>query len=181
MIGDLLYQFAEWLRTTWITDLATWLENTMLSQWIVNHFWAIPTIQVFHISALAALFGSALMINLKILGIGGSGFNYADTAKRFVPWMNWGFVVLLISGLGLIVGEPIRELPNPIFWLKMALIVITLPISLIFNAQVAKVEATGRLSATGSLPAHYKIGAFLLIALWCAIMFGGRWIAYAPV
>jgi len=175
MIGDLLFQFAEWLRSTFLNDLAFWLETTALSQWIVTNFWAIPAIQVFHISALAALFGSALMINLKVLGIGGSGASYADTAKRFVPWMNWGFVVLLISGLGLIVGEPIRELPNPIFWVKMILIVITLPISLLFNARVARVEASGAL--TGS----YKFGAALLIVLWCSIMFGGRWIAYAPV
>jgi hypothetical protein len=181
MIGDLLYQFAEWLRTTWITDLATWLEATALTQWIVTHFWAIPTIQVFHISAIAALFGSVLMLNLKVLGIGGSGISYADTAKRFLPWINWGFVVLLVSGLGLVVGEPIRELPNPIFWIKMGLIVVTLPISLAFNARVAKVEAAGKLSATGSLSASYKLGAFLLIVLWCAIMFSGRWIAYAPV
>lgn len=181
MIGDLLYLFAEWLRSTFLNDLAFWIEGTALSQWIVTNFWAIPAIQVFHISALAALFGSALMINLKVLGIGGSGFSYADTAKRFVPWMNWGFVVLLLSGLGLIIGEPIRELPNPIFWLKMGLIVITLPISLIFNAKVAKAEIAGKMSATGSLSGSYKFGAFLLIVLWCGVMFGGRWIAYAPV
>lgn len=181
MIGDLLYQFAEWLRSTFLSDLAFWIEGTALSQWIVTNFWAIPAIQVFHISAIAALFGSVLMINLKVLGIGGSGLSYADTARRFVPWINWGFIVLLVSGLGLIVGEPVRELPNPIFWIKMGLIVITLPISLLFNADVVKAEAAGRLSATGSLSALYKITAFALIVLWCAIMFGGRWIAYAPV
>jgi len=175
MIGDLLFQFAEWLRSTWLNELATWLETTALSQWIVNNFWSIPIIQVFHISALAALFGSVLMINLKVLGIGGSHRSYAETAKRFRPWINWGFVVLLLSGVLLIVGEPIRELPNPIFWVKMALIVITLPISLAFNARVAKVEASGALAVS------YKLGAVLLIVLWCAIMFGGRWIAYAPV
>lgn len=175
MIGDLLYQFAEWLRATWLNELATWLEGTALSQWIVTNFWAIPVIQVFHISALAALFGSALMINLKVLGIGGPATSYAETARRFVPWMNWGFVVLLLSGIGLIIGEPIRELPNPIFWIKMGLIAVTLPISLVFNARVAKAQASGALSAS------YKLGAVLLIVLWCAIIFGGRWIAYAPV
>jgi hypothetical protein len=115
------------------------------------------------------------MINLKVLGLVGGHRTYAETARRFVPWMNWGFVVLLLSGLGLIVGEPIRELPNPIFWVKMALIAFTLPISLFFNAKVARAEASGALSGA------YKLGAILLIVLWCAIMFGGRWIAYAPV
>lgn len=175
MIGDLLYQFAEWLRATWLNELATWLESTAISQWIVTNFWAIPVIQVFHITALAVLLGSALMINLKVLGIGGPGTSYPETARRFVPWMNWGFVVLLLSGIGLIVGEPVRELPNPIFWIKMGMIAITLPISLTFNARVAKAQAAGALSGS------YKLGAALLIVLWCAIIIGGRWIAYAPV
>ena len=175
MIGDLLFQIAEWLRSTFLNELAFWLSETSLSLWIQTHFWTIPTIQVFHIAALAALFGSALMINLKVLGLAGGYRSYAETARRFVPWMNGGFVVLLLSGLGLIIGEPIRELPNPIFWVKMILIVLTLPISLAFNAKVAKAEASGALSGA------YKFGAVLLIVLWCAIMFGGRWIAYAPV
>lgn len=175
MIGDLLFQFAEWLRSTWLNELAFWIGDTGLSQWIVTNFWAIPTIQTFHIAALAALFGSVLMINLKVLGLIGAHRSYAETAQRFLPWIRWAFIVLLVSGLLLIVGEPIRELPNPIFWVKMILIVVTLPISLAFNSKVAKAESSGALAGS------YKLGAVLLIVLWCAIVMGGRWIAYAPV
>jgi len=175
MIGDLLFHFAEWLRSTFLNGFAFWISETGLSLWIQTHFWAIPTIQVFHIAALAALFGSVLMINLKVLGFLGGHRSYAETAARFVPWIRWGFVVLLISGTLLIIGEPVRELPNPIFWVKMILIAVTVPISLLFNMRVAKVDAGGGITAA------HKLGAVLLIVLWCAIMMGGRWIAYAPV
>lgn len=175
MIGDLLFRFAEWLRSTFLNDLAFWISDTALCQWIQSNFWAIPTIQVFHIAAIAALFGSVLMINLQVLGLLGGHRTLAQTSARFVPWIRWAFVVLLVSGLLLIIGEPVRELPNPIFWLKMVAIAVTVPISLAFNAKVSKIGSTGALSAS------YKLVAVLLIVLWCVIMLGGRWIAYAPV
>lgn len=174
-IFDQLYLFAEYLRSTWLNEFAFWLSETSLAQWIVTNFWAIPTIQTFHIGAIAALFGSVLMINLKVLGVLGGYRSYAETSARFLPWIRWGFVVLLLSGALLIIGEPVRELPNPIFWIKMGAIVVTLPISLMFNSKIA------RLDAAGAVTAGHKLVAVLLIVLWCLIMLGGRWIAYAPV
>jgi hypothetical protein len=174
-IFDQLYLFAEWLRSTWLNEFAFWLSETSLAQWIVTNFWAIPTIQTFHITALAALFGSVLMINLKVLGVLGGHRTYAQTSARFIPWIRWGFVVLLLSGILLIVGEPVRELPNPIFWLKMMAIAVTVPISLMFNSKIVKLDAAGAVKGV------HKLLAVLLILLWCLIMLGGRWIAYAPV
>ena len=174
-MGDLLYNFTEWLRGTQLVELAFWISETPLSLWIVTHFWAIPTIQTLHILAIAGLFGSVLMVNLRVLGLIGGHRSLAQTAARFMPWIRWSLLALLVTGLLLIVGEPIRELINPVFWVKMGLVVVTAVISMMFNRKVATVEATGTSAAS------LRGGAVLLIVLWCAIMAGGRWIAYAPV
>jgi len=62
-MGDLLYHFTEYLRTTQLVELALWISDTSISMWIVTHFWAIPIIQCVHIIAIAASFASILMIN----------------------------------------------------------------------------------------------------------------------
>ena len=45
-----------------------WLETTSTSQTIQTVLWIVPTIQSIHILAIAALMGSALMIDARLLG-----------------------------------------------------------------------------------------------------------------
>ena len=110
----------------YLTSVGTWRlepalpETLPLSVWIGSHFFAIPVLQTLHILAIAAAFGSVLMINFRILKLSGDDRPLEQTASRYVPWIWASLAVLLVSGLALIVGEPVRELINPIFWIKMA-------------------------------------------------------------
>ena len=174
-MGDLLYNFTEWLRTTQLVELALWISDTGASMWIVTHFWAIPIIQVIHILAIAASFASVLMINARMLGIAGSA-TMAETANRYIRVLWWALVVLVLSGIGMIIGEPVRELINPIFWIKMGLVAFGILVVIWFHKGVLKHVAAGR-----DIVATDKATAVFLIILWCVIMLCGRWIAYAPV
>jgi hypothetical protein len=178
-IGDLLYAFTEWLRGTQLTELSLGIGNTSLSAWIGSHFWAIPVIQTLHILSIAAAFGSVLMINLRILGVTGGTRSLTDTARRYIPWIWWALLALLLTGIGMVIGEPVRELINPIFWIKMGLIVVMIVASLLFQASVRARIAQWEVSRDGR--AAVRVGAVLIIILWCMIMVAGRWIAYAPV
>ena len=122
-MGELLYNFTEWLRSTQLTELALWISDSSLTLWIVTHFWVLPIIQVVHILAIAGSFASVLMINARMFGIAGSS-SMADTANRYIRVLWWSFLILVISGLGMIIAEPIRELINPIFWIKMGLVLL---------------------------------------------------------
>ena len=82
-MGDLLYNFTEWLRSTQLTELALWISDTRLCLWIVTHFWALPVIQVTHILAIAGSFASILMINARMFGIAGSS-SMEETARRYI-------------------------------------------------------------------------------------------------
>ena len=53
-MGDLLYHFTEWLRTTQLVELTLWLSDTSASLWLQTHFWAIPILQCIHILSIAA-------------------------------------------------------------------------------------------------------------------------------
>ncbi len=44
--------------------------------------------------------------------------------QRFAPWMWSGLVVMAITGVLLIVGEPPREFGALSFWIKMTLVLI---------------------------------------------------------
>lgn len=178
-ISDLLYSFTEWLRTTSLVELSLWISNTKASLWIGTHFWAIPFFQVTHILAIAAAFGSVLMIETRILGFTGAGRTMSETSRRYLPWIWWSLLVLILSGLMMIIGEPVRELINPVFWIKMALVIVVILVTLAFQASVRRNIAAWETTHSGRTAV--RLGAIGILILWCAVMFGGRWIAYAPV
>ena len=76
----------------------------------------------------------------------------------------------------MIVAEPVRELMSPVFWTKMALLAVGIAMTVHFLRQ-----ATRQLQASAVVvPASVRTTALGTIALWCVIIFLGRWIAYGP-
>jgi len=178
-MGDLLYEFTEWLRSTQLTEFALWISDTRLTAWIgMTHIGDVPVIailQTIHILAIAASFASVLMINARIFGIAGHA-TLAETARRYIKVLWWALATLIVSGLLLIIGEPIRELINPYFWIKMVLVVLGIVVVVLFAKSLIRKADTAAAVGGG-----VKAVAFFLVILWCMIMWCGRWIAYAPV
>jgi len=177
-IGDLIFHLGQWLRTTPLTEISLAIQKTWLTALIDKHFWVLPIIQTIHILAIAAVFVSVLMINLRILELAGRSRTMTETARRYLPWVWWGLLVLLISGVGIVFSDPVREFTNPIFWTKMVLVVVAALVSLWFQGSVRRKVARWEASQGGRFA--IRAGAVAVIALWCLIMLAGRWIAYAP-
>ncbi len=177
-LGDIIFALGQWLRTTPLTEIALGIQKTWLSRLIVEHFWVVPSIQTVHILAIAAVFGSVLMINLRILELAGRSRTMTQTARRYLPWVWWGLLVLLITGIGMIFSDPVRNLTQPVFWTKMILVVVASSVSLWFQSSVRRNVARWELTHEGRV--FIRVGASAVIALWCLIMLCGRWIAYAP-
>jgi hypothetical protein len=178
-LGDTLFQMTEWLRTTWVVDFSLWVSGTEPCLWLQRNFVAIPSFQSIHILAIAILFGSALMVNLRILGFAGGGHSVDATFRRFWPWMWGGLATLIVTGIILLVSEPVRNMVNPFFWIKMSTLLVTFLVTIWFQTAVRARLANWDRSTEGK--GTIRAGAWALIVLWCLVMAGGRWIAYAPV
>jgi hypothetical protein len=159
-----------------LDPLCNWLAATPVSQTIQTVEWVIPAVQTIHILAVSAVVTSAVMIDLRLLGIGGQDQPIAAVARRFLPFIWWPLPVLLVTGAILIVAEPARSLQNPVFILKMALLVLAAGVTLACQIPLRKDNAFWDVS-TGRRRAGRLI-AFASIPLWVAIIFAGRWIAY---
>jgi hypothetical protein len=176
---DLLFDFTEWLRGTFLLDLAFWITETSLNQSLVTNFWVVPIAQVIHIIAIAAAFGATLMLTLRINDAAGATQTVGQVSARYVPWIWWGLLGILVSGLFMITAEPIRNMVNAVFWIKMGLLVVTIAVTLAFQGSVrAKAAAAGPVWKAGG---GTRMVSILILVLWCLIMVCGRWIAYVPV
>ena len=176
---DLLFSITDWLRTTALLDFAFWLGDTSLSLFMVENFWNVPIAQVIHIAAIGLGFASLLMLTLRTYEKAGTTLSVAANAARYLPWMWWSLLTILLSGLLMITAEPIRNMVNAVFWIKMIALVVTMLITLRFHSSVkAKALAAGDAYVASS---GTRTTGLLLLILWCFIMFCGRWIAYVPV
>ena len=158
-----------------MNDFLNAVGETPLSQLLQNVRWLIPVIQSTHILALSLVFVSAAVVDLRLLGVAGRGQSLSNLTHRFLPWVGWGVLVLLVTGLLLMVAEPRRALLNPFFQIKMAALVVVGGMTWIIAARAAGSGAT-ELDRQG----YAKPLAIGSILLWLAIIALGRWIAYGP-
>ena len=155
-------------------DFAQWLELTPVSVAIKETDWIIPLVQSIHIVTIAIVFGSILMIALRVLGLVRVDQTPAAVLARFSPWIRRGIVVLLLTGAILIAGEPVREIMSLSFWIKMTLIVIGAVGAVAFQRVLAPAVAGGGAGFSGGT----KTAAMATVLLWLTIIFLGRAIAY---
>ena len=85
-------------------------------------------------------------------------------------------LILLITGSLLIVGEPRRSLLNSSFYLKMALLAVAIMLTAGLQRSISSSPNSWDKDRGRRLAARFAATAS--IALWCGILFAGRWIAY---
>jgi hypothetical protein len=149
------------------------VQATAASQFIQDIKWIVPLVQTVHILAIAAVLGSALMIQLRCLGLSQIDQAMARVAKRHAPVIGWGVSVLLLSGAVLIVGEPARALANDYFQLKMLLLLGVIGVSWV---QMRPMQTQPEY--WHQHPGVLRSLSVLSLGLWAGIVFAGRWIAY---
>lgn len=150
-------------------ELAERLQATPVSVTIQSVKWLVPLLQSIHILTIGVVFVSSLMIALRVLGRMRADEPFTAVWARFAPWMWGGLIVMALTGLILVVGEPVREVTALSFWLKMGLVVVA----------ATSTALLGRSLGTAvEFSTAAKTGAVALIVVWLAIIFLGRAIAY---
>ncbi len=149
---------------------------TALSQLIQNVTWIIPIVQSIHIAFISLVIGAAGMANLRVLGLGMRSQSTSTLANRLFPFVWWSLPFLLLTGVILVIGEPVRSLENLTFQIKMVLLVFGIIATLTFQNALKKDEAFWEMSAQRRATA--KVLAVVSLLIWIAIIFAGRYIAY---
>ncbi|WP_028696309.1 DUF6644 family protein [Pseudomonas cremoricolorata] len=156
--------------------IVDWLYATPVSSAIRDLLWVVPSVQSLHIIAIAVIFASAVLSDLRLAGLFARDLPTAQVIRRYYPWMRGALLVLLASGLVMAIGEPDRVLVNSVFWLKMALVVVAFMLAW----QVRRPFLRSRQGPGNDIerPGLAPL-AWLSMGLWCVVIFCGRWIAYA--
>jgi len=123
---------------------------------------------------IGIVFVSMLSVALRVLGKIRTEEPLAEVWHRFAPWFWSALAVMLVTGIVLAIGEPVRETHALSFWIKMTLIVIGAVGSVIFSRAVRAASGRGGDVYSGRARA-IAVGA---VGMWLFIIFLGRAIAY---
>jgi hypothetical protein len=159
-----------------IYEISGALYTTSISTGIRETAGVIPATQSIHIIAIAVVVGSALVTDLRLAGVLATDETPQTVVRRYLPWMWTALAVLLATGAILAVGEPNRVFANPVFWTKMALVVLAFGLTLLFRYPFLHPEFRLDHARWAALA---KPTAWLSLLVWIAVIFCGRWIAYA--
>lgn len=102
-------------------DALAWIEQTSLSVFVREDFYAYFVLLIGHAWGMAFLVGGGIAVSLRVLGVA-SGARIERFAVFFpVMWLGAGLAV--VSGLGLLAGYPAKALTNWIFALKFVCLI----------------------------------------------------------
>jgi hypothetical protein len=150
------------------------VENSALSEWIrgSESIFGFPTIITLHAIGLGFLAGGSAAIDLRILGVAPS--MPLKAMRRFLPLLWVAFGVNAVSGTLMLIAYPTKALTNPLFYLKLCLIALGVGLVYRIGATVL-LEQRPEPKAAGN---HGKMLAVASLAVWLALIFAGRFLAY---
>ena len=150
-----------------------WIEHSALSTWIRGDcVCAFPTIVTLHNIGMAFLAGGGIAIDLRVIGFA-PGIPLKPMA-RFLPLMWLAFGVNAGTGLLLLIGYPTKALTNPLFYIKLSLVVIALGLLFRIGRDVLRAPEVDRKSFDAK---SRKLAVASLVA-WIALIAAGRYLAY---
>ena len=151
-----------------------WVEQSPLSIWVVESpsMLAFPGVLVLHALGMAFLVGGNIALDLRMLGFGWR--IPVPSMERFFPVMWFGFWVNAISGILLLIAYPTKALTNPVFYLKLTLILLAMVNMRWLQVRILRNPAM----ETGSISGKARLLAGISIAMWAGAVTAGRLLAY---
>jgi hypothetical protein len=151
-----------------------WLETSALSVWVRESpsVFAFPIILACHTVGMGFLAGMNAAIALRILGFA-PGVPLA-AARRVFPVLWAGFWLNAASGVVLLVGYPTKALTNPVFYFKLLCVALGLIVQTVIRRRLLEDEPS-------DVPFWGKMFACASLAVWTAVIFSGRFLAYTYV
>jgi hypothetical protein len=147
-----------------------WADAFWLSREIRASTWQFAILEMIHLLGLTMLLGTLMVVDLRLFGFGMRRLKPGELARDLSRWMWLGLWVMLISGVFLFFGEPMKLYGSASFHVKMLLL---------FLALVFQVTLFRRVVADQHVSSGYdKFAGFLSLFLWFGVGLAGRGIGF---
>jgi hypothetical protein len=126
--------------------------------------WLYPTVETVHIWGVGMLFGSVVLMDLRVLGLG-KAVDYSALSRLGIAVSVLGFSLAVLTGSMLFITHAGDLIASRLFILKMCLIFLLITNAALLRMRVVINTAT-------------KVQAVISLVGWASVIGLGRWLAY---
>lgn len=143
---------------------------------IRNGLYWFPMLESIHVVGLAVVFGTILIIDLRLLGAASVNRPFQKMAQDILKWTWAGFVVALVTGALMFTTNATVYYHNTYFRIKMLLLLLAGVNMGIFEFTTGRqVQAWGQELST---PRAARTAAKLSLLIWVSVIVCGRLIGF---
>jgi hypothetical protein len=146
------------------------LEHAAWVMTIAETGWLYAAISVTHYFTLFVLVGTIVLVDLRILGVAARSQSVTQVADTLFPWTWTALGLALLSGFLMFLTDGGDYYPDPVFRVKMTVILLALISAVIVQRNVRKWDQP-------VTPIGAKLTAFVSIVLWVGAILAGVEIA----
>jgi hypothetical protein len=158
-------------------EFLSWMEQSALGHFMrESSLWTYPVVNLLHIIGIASLFGSVVILDLRLLGCW-RRVPLAPLTNVAVPVATMGFLLAAPTGLGLLATKATEYLGNPFLLIKFPAIALGLINALVLNLSPAW-RARGQRDLSRRERRQLAVMGGVSLACWLTAISAGRLIAY---
>lgn len=157
-------------------EFLQWMAATEQSIALRESLYAWPFVESAHVLTLALFAGTAIMLDLRLLGLALRPVPVGVLTSRMLPWTRAGFGAMAVTGLLLFYANPAHYYQNVFFRIKVVLLAVVSINIWLFHSRVHRRVAEWDRDLITPRPA--RIAAIVSLASWAGIVIAGRLIAY---
>lgn len=170
----MLSDFFDWLQNKWGATATP--DGSSFSQLLLGslNFWGL--LEGTHLLMLMLFFGTILLVDLRMMGVGFREYPISVLSKRVLPLTMTAFAFMILTGVILFLAKPYEYWHN--IWFRGKLILLALAMINIwaFHFMVQKNQAEW--DELPNPPRKVKISALISLTSWILVIAFGRFIAY---
>ncbi|HYR85610.1 MAG TPA: DUF6644 family protein [Terriglobia bacterium] len=159
-----------------ITGFLASLESSNLATGIRDSFYVFPLIESLHVLGLTMVFGTMLIVDLRLLGIASIRRPFTRITSDIMKWTWASFVWTAITGMLMFITNASVYYHNFFFRTKIALLALAGMNVVIF--ELTSGRRVHRWHKDAAAPLAGRATAIVSLLLWITIIFMGRWIGF---
>jgi hypothetical protein len=160
-----------------VSDFLSWMESSALGQLMRDAGpWNYAIVNLAHVLGVATLFGSILVLDLRLLGLW-RRVPIAALASATVPVGKTGVAVALTTGVLLLATNGSEYIGNPFLLLKFPAIAVGL-INVFLLGRTAAWKARGERELSRAENFQLRVMGGISLVSWLTAVTAGRMIAY---
>jgi hypothetical protein len=154
-----------------------WLEGSLLGHAMRNSgVWTYGLVNLTHILGVSALFGSMLVLDLRLLGAWRQ-VPLVSVSGTTLPIARIGFVIAIVSGIGLLATKATEYIGNPFLLIKFPAIAVAL-INVMVIERLSGWNARAVRDPTERERRELAIAGVVSLLSWLTAVSAGRMIGY---